>query len=766
MSGTDYTQTPNLGLFKPNYDMDAEQWGLHLNENADVLDAAFSPTGGVFLPINGGEMNGMLTLFGPPANPLDAATKSYVDSQITSGIPGASTTLPLMSGTALVGSGLTWARADHVHPSDTSRYAATNPAGYQTAAQVTTSLGAYLPLVGGTVTGALTINGSPTALTIANGAIAIPTNQQLQGRTWLAVGQNKALVNSGALSPVIGATIGAISGTITGSGVTSFYSFINGSDNADASGISNQLALVKIGYSYGGTALRGGRVALTVQSGQVAPASASEGNPFYSVCNFWQTLNYNEGGTAPTIGLSRGQAVGLNPQLVASPGATNFTEMSLAEWNIVVQAGASTARKFGIKISPLSNDAVQGTVSDAALKFGGASPIGWKNLILFGGDISTWSGTGNIMSGQVSTGTGGRQPAARRGLSLEQIALPAITTSNASDGFLRSNAFTVDGLGVTQIGTAYLTPQSTGLALDLKGIVGSTAVVAAGGSGYFAGDFLFDPWGGIYTVVTAPGSVVATVAVYTDANGNTRWPYYPGTTPPANPVAVTTWGTGIGSGCTLTLSWDTSRSTLALNPSGGPTTIGGDLTVTGTLTSAGGSFAPLASPVFTGNPTAPTPAPGDNDASLATTAFVTAALPAPALPLIGGTVTGVTTFSAAGTALSVTNNATVGAVVTVGSGSNAILTITPGAALSNAITLTSSGTAGITVGGVACAGNNVTCSNATFSGAVRHNGTVGFNNTAAIAKPTVSGAKGSNAALASLMTALAAYGLVTDSTSA
>jgi hypothetical protein len=37
------------------------------------------------------------------------------------------------------------------------------------------------------------------------------------------------------------------------------------------------------------------------------------------------------------------------------------------------------------------------------------------------------------------------------------------------------------------------------------------------------------------------------------------------------------------------------------------------------------SRAPLASPAFTGNPTAPTPSPGDNDTSIATTAFVTAA---------------------------------------------------------------------------------------------------------------------------------------------
>lgn len=38
--------------------------------------------------------------------------------------------------------------------------------------------------------------------------------------------------------------------------------------------------------------------------------------------------------------------------------------------------------------------------------------------------------------------------------------------------------------------------------------------------------------------------------------------------------------------------------------------------------------APLASPTFTGNPLAPTASPGDNDTSIATTAFVTAALAA------------------------------------------------------------------------------------------------------------------------------------------
>lgn len=53
-----------------------------------------------------------------------------------------------------------------------------------------------------------------------------------------------------------------------------------------------------------------------------------------------------------------------------------------------------------------------------------------------------------------------------------------------------------------------------------------------------------------------------------------------------------------------------------------------------------------------------------------------------------------------------------------------------------------------------------------LAGALTVRGPVGFNNTTPVAKPTVTGAKGSNAALASLLTALAATGILTDSSSA
>src|SRR5580765_3685497 len=55
MSGSgEYTTTPNLGLFKPTYNADAEQWGNHLNSNSDTIDAALGTigSGGPFLPLN------------------------------------------------------------------------------------------------------------------------------------------------------------------------------------------------------------------------------------------------------------------------------------------------------------------------------------------------------------------------------------------------------------------------------------------------------------------------------------------------------------------------------------------------------------------------------------------------------------------------------------------------------------------------------------------------------------------------------------------
>ena len=57
-----------------------------------------------------------------------------------------------------------------------------------------------------------------------------------------------------------------------------------------------------------------------------------------------------------------------------------------------------------------------------------------------------------------------------------------------------------------------------------------------------------------------------------------------------------------------------------------------DVAAAAAITALQADKAPLASPAFTGNPTAPTPAAADNDTSIATTAFVKAAIAA----IVGG----------------------------------------------------------------------------------------------------------------------------------
>jgi hypothetical protein len=97
------------------------------------------------LAVTGGTLTGPLVLAGAPSVTNGAANKGYVDSAITASVPQPSGSPPPMDGTAATGASLAYARADHVHPSDASKYNASNPSGYQTAAQMTAALANYYP---------------------------------------------------------------------------------------------------------------------------------------------------------------------------------------------------------------------------------------------------------------------------------------------------------------------------------------------------------------------------------------------------------------------------------------------------------------------------------------------------------------------------------------------------------------------------------------------------------------------------------------------
>lgn len=70
-------------------------------------------------------------------------TATLAPYALTSSVPQASNAAPNPDGAASPGSSVNFSRYDHIHPTDTTRYAASNPSGYQTASQVSTAISSY-----------------------------------------------------------------------------------------------------------------------------------------------------------------------------------------------------------------------------------------------------------------------------------------------------------------------------------------------------------------------------------------------------------------------------------------------------------------------------------------------------------------------------------------------------------------------------------------------------------------------------------------------
>jgi hypothetical protein len=140
-------------------------------------------------------------------------------------------------------------------------------------------------------------------------------------------------------------------------------------------------------------------------------------------------------------------------------------------------------------------------------------------------------------------------------------------------------------------------------------------------------------------VVVIPGfNIVPTQTEPTDKVDGDLWVYDDeGLTPSKFRVFLESETQNIATESWVTTSFAPKVSPVFTGDPRAPTPASGDndtsiattafVKVQGYVTSAAlTGYAPLASPVFTGNPTAPTPAFGDNDTSIATTAFVQAGL--------------------------------------------------------------------------------------------------------------------------------------------
>jgi hypothetical protein len=119
--------------------------------------------------------------------------------------------------------------------------------------------------------------------------------------------------------------------------------------------------------------------------GQIRGAPRSDQvNWNYTALQTLMSATTTLGGTGTTIAHAKGQIFGFSPLAVLYPGATGILNVTGGEVNVQVSRGASVAYKSGLQIVGMPDDAVQGTVYDAALSISNqAGAVGYRDGILF-----------------------------------------------------------------------------------------------------------------------------------------------------------------------------------------------------------------------------------------------------------------------------------------------------------------------------------------------------------------------------------------------
>lgn len=235
----------------------------------------------------------------------------------------------------------------------------------------------------------------------------------------------------------------------------------------------------------------------------------------------------------------------------------------------------------------------------------------------------------------------------------------------------------------------------------------TSSTPVSGGTNVAVNDRYYDAYYNTYTVSAVDGTGAATTVVM---NSSFAWQ----AAAPSNPIALTAASGAVGTGITVNLTW-TPPTRLVLWAQSNPLLLQGDTGIT--LQSTSGSTTVTGGMSFTN-------AQGASNTDLSKHIALYS-----------------TTYG---------------------------FSCSPGNRLNHVVptggihALSVGGTDALTVSGT----STQVAGALTVTGTTTHTGNVGFNGTTPVAKPTVSGAKGSNAALASLIAALVSYGLVTDTTTA
>jgi hypothetical protein len=410
------------------------------------------------------------------------------------------------------------------------------------------SVGPFLPLAGGTLTGPVNLN------------------------------------HDIHFTPSTGGTLGLtivshVSGTMGAVGAVAPFELIVGSNSVDSSGNPGaSFFAATMQHNFGGT--RGGQGTLSVNLTQTSDILDTE-TVFVGPGNFYLDIEYGGNNIANAIGLASGVNYG--------PGAHGW-DVEGAEIAVALQAGSTViqASALGLIFSNFTPSHASEWEAMLSLTTPPGSVTGLNTVISLGRRATQWplASNGWIMTTypqNVNNNPGGTPcwpQACAGGFDFSMI--------NFSTAAFRSPGVSIENTSV-KVGTGYLGQDNAGLAINATGSVGAVSGIASGGANYQVNDQLYDGLGGIILVTAVGGGGAVTAAHYIP----NREPYtFSGA---GSPVGTTG---GSGAGASFNLTW-TIRTQLSIQEAGGLTVFGGPVNH-----DAGAGFfdrdAPATKPTLTG----------------------------------------------------------------------------------------------------------------------------------------------------------------------
>ncbi len=191
------------------------------------------------------------------------------------------------------------------------------------------------------------------------------------------------------VTPNIGAATGlslsdqtSITGSYSATARYPVNSFVVAADDLDMGLDGGKVDGLFVNHLYGGAAARGGRHALETISVLTAATASDNPDRNYVGAAFTGWAIASDGGG---LGTEKGGIFGLNAQGVLATGATNFLNVTAAEFDVAVNTGASVQYKSGIQVCARPDDAVQGYLYDTMVGLSNAAgAVGWNYGILMG----------------------------------------------------------------------------------------------------------------------------------------------------------------------------------------------------------------------------------------------------------------------------------------------------------------------------------------------------------------------------------------------